>query len=69
MSHAGDGGLECVKAMRRNAKTRLLKILMVTAEVDHIQIEAALEAGADEYLMKLFNEAALMEKLRMIGIG
>lgn len=55
--------------MRRNAKTRLLKILMVTAEVDHIQIEAALEAGADEYLMKLFNEAALMEKLRMIGIG
>ena len=33
------------------------------------QIDAALEAGADEYLMKPFNEAALMEKLRMIGIG
>jgi two-component system chemotaxis response regulator CheY len=63
------GGLECVKAMRSNPKMRLLKILMVTTEADHAFIEAALEAGADEYLMKPFDEAALIEKLQMIGIA
>jgi two-component system chemotaxis response regulator CheY len=58
-----------VKAMRSNPKMRLLKILMVTTEADHVFIEAALEAGADEYLMKPFDEAALIEKLQMIGIA
>jgi two-component system chemotaxis response regulator CheY len=58
-----------VKAMRSNPKMRLLKILMVTTEADHAFIEAALEAGADEYLMKPFDEAALIEKLQMIGIA
>jgi two-component system chemotaxis response regulator CheY len=42
---------------------------MVTTEADHSFIEAALDAGADEYLMKPFDEAALMDKLQMIGIA
>jgi two-component system chemotaxis response regulator CheY len=63
------GGLECVKALRANPKMMPLKILMVTTEADHSFIEAALDAGADEYLMKPFDEAALMDKLQMIGIA
>lgn len=63
------GGLECVKAMRGNPETRSMKIMMVTSEADHAFIEAALEAGADEYLMKPFDAAALIGKLQMIGIA
>lgn len=62
-------GLEFVKAVRGNAQMTDLKILMVTTEAEHAFIEAALDAGADEYLMKPFDEAALIDKLHMIGIG
>lgn len=63
------GGLEFVKTVRGNSLMAGLKILMVTAETEHTSIEAALEAGADEYLMKPFDEAALMDKLQMIGMA
>jgi len=62
------GGLEMVKAVRRDPALSNVKILMVTAEVDNRFIETALNAGADEYLMKPFDENGLMEKLEMIGV-
>ena len=62
-------GLECVRAMRSNPKLDSLRIMMVTTEADHAFIEAALEAGADAYLMKPFDAAALNEKLQIIGIA
>jgi two-component system chemotaxis response regulator CheY len=41
---------------------------MVTTE-DHTElISRALEAGADEYLMKPFDKGALTDKLAMLGI-
>ncbi|HEX3436331.1 MAG TPA: response regulator [Pseudacidobacterium sp.] len=61
-------GLEFVKALRENLQQKETKVVMVTTEADHAFIEAALEAGADEYLMKPFDEASLMEKLQMIGL-
>jgi two-component system chemotaxis response regulator CheY len=63
------GGLECVKAMRSNPAMKSMKIMMVTSEADHAFIEAALEAGADEYLMKPFDAEALIGKLQMIGLA
>ena len=63
------GGLECVKAMRRNPEGGSMKIIMVTSEADHALIQTALDAGADEYLMKPFDATALIGKLRMIGIA
>ena len=63
------GGLECVRAMRSNPKLNSLRIMMVTTEADHAFIEAALEAGADEYLMKPFDASSLTEKLQIIGIA
>ena len=62
------GGLEMIRAVRRNRAQNHLKILMVTAEADNRYIEAALLAGADEYLMKPFDELGLLEKLGMIGV-
>lgn len=63
------GGLECVKAMRSLPEMSTMKIMMVTSEADHALIEAALEAGADEYLLKPFDTAALISKMQMIGIA
>lgn len=62
------GGLACLKAMRGNHEMDSMKIMMVTTEADHALIEEALNIGADEYLMKPFDRAALMGKLQMIGI-
>lgn len=61
-------GLEMVKAVRRDPAWNKVKILMVTTQAENWNIEAALSAGADEYLMKPFDESALMEKLEMIGV-
>jgi two-component system, chemotaxis family, chemotaxis protein CheY len=45
-----------------------LKVLMVTTEAENEYIVQALDAGADEYLMKPFEEEALTEKLAMMGL-
>jgi two-component system chemotaxis response regulator CheY len=41
---------------------------MVTTEAENDFIIRALDAGADEYLMKPFDDAALSEKLAMLGL-
>lgn len=61
-------GLEMVKAVRSNPNLNAVKILVVTTESENRIIEAALDAGANEYLMKPFDEDSLMEKLEMIGV-
>jgi two-component system chemotaxis response regulator CheY len=45
-----------------------LKVMMVTTEAENDYIVRALEAGADEYLMKPFDDQALDEKLTMLGL-
>ncbi len=61
------GGLAFVERVRAGHLADAMKIVMVTTEAEHAFIEAALAAGADEYLMKPFDEAALMGKLELIG--
>jgi two-component system, chemotaxis family, chemotaxis protein CheY len=62
------GGLEMLKAIRSDPRLSAVKILMVTTEAENCFIEAALDAGANEYLMKPFDESGLIEKLEMIGV-
>lgn len=45
------------------------RIVMVTTETDVDQIERALQAGADEYVMKPFDAEVIAEKLALLGIG
>ena len=61
------GGLDFVKAVRSDHGLDPMKIVMVTTEAENGFIQAALESGADEYLMKPFDETGLFAKLRMIG--
>jgi two-component system, chemotaxis family, chemotaxis protein CheY len=61
-------GIEMVQAARADHDLDSTKIVMVTTEAENDHIEAALLAGADEYLVKPFDEAGLLDKLRMAGV-
>jgi two-component system, chemotaxis family, chemotaxis protein CheY len=61
-------GLEMVKQMRAEGYT-LVRVMMVTTEAENEFIVRALDAGADEYLMKPFNGEALSEKLELLGLA
>lgn len=61
-------GLEMVRQARAQGFVGV-KVVMVTIEADNDFILRALEAGADEYLMKPFDEEALSEKLAMLGLA
>ncbi len=60
-------GFELLCRMRAEGYTAV-KVLMVTMESENEKILRALEAGADEYLMKPFEAEALCGKLAMMGL-
>lgn len=60
-------GLDMVRQMRAEGFVAV-KILMVTTEAENEYIQRALDAGADEYLMKPFEAEALADKLAMLGL-
>jgi len=61
-------GPELVRALRGDAAFADLPTLMVTTESEVERILAALEAGADEFLMKPFTPATLQGKLALLGV-
>jgi two-component system chemotaxis response regulator CheY len=61
-------GIELLRAIRADSAFNATRIVMVTTEAENDYIEAALDAGADEYLVKTFDEAGLFDKLRMAGV-
>jgi len=60
-------GLDFVKQLRSNARYSSIPLMMVTTETEISQMVAALEAGANEYVMKPFTKEIIAEKLRLIG--
>ena len=60
-------GLDMVTELRAEGYSGM-KVMMVTTEAENEFISKALDAGADEYLMKPFDEEALTEKLAMLGL-
>lgn len=61
-------GLEMVRRLRAEGCTQT-RVVMVTTEADNDSILRALDAGADEYLMKPFDNDALGEKLVLLGLA
>lgn len=61
-------GLELLRNLRRDPELASLTIIMVTTETEMEQMTEALEAGANEYIMKPFNKEILLQKLEMAGI-
>lgn len=62
-------GLEFVKRLRADESYTAVKCLMVTTETELERVSSALEAGADEYIMKPFAKEAVVEKLELLGLG
>ena len=62
-------GYEFVCAVRANLLLSQVRIMMVTTETSMKQVEQALAAGANEYLMKPFTKEVLIEKLTLLGIN
>jgi two-component system chemotaxis response regulator CheY len=61
-------GFELLCAVRANVLLSDIKIMMVTTESSMEQVQKALSAGANEYLMKPFTKDQLHEKLIIMGM-
>jgi two-component system chemotaxis response regulator CheY len=61
-------GLQFVKALRANPKFANVVVVMVTTETHIEQMMTALEAGANEYIMKPFTAEMVEDKLRMLQV-
>ncbi len=61
-------GYEFLCAARQDPAWHETIILMVTTETEMSKMQLALEAGANEYVMKPFTKAVLLEKLQLVGL-
>jgi two-component system chemotaxis response regulator CheY len=61
-------GIEFIKKVRANHAHDAVRILMVTSETQKEQVIRALEAGANEYLMKPFTKEVLAAKLSLLDV-
>lgn len=62
-------GLECVRALRALPNGHKPKVIFCTTMSELADIEQALEAGADEYIMKPFDAELLRIKLEQVGFA
>jgi two-component system chemotaxis response regulator CheY len=61
-------GMEFLKLLRQRGDNQP-KVVFCTTENDMAHIRAALEAGADEYVMKPFDRETLHIKLQLVGVA
>jgi two-component system chemotaxis response regulator CheY len=61
-------GLEFVQLVRKDPRFTNTPLMMVTTETEMSQVVRALEAGANEYVMKPFTKDMIEEKLRLMGV-
>ena len=61
-------GLDFVTEVRRDDRFSGSLVLMVTTETSVDQMSKALDAGANEYVMKPFTKEIIEDKLRILGI-
>ena len=61
-------GISCLKALRAMDLSPRPLVVMCTTENAVSKIREALEAGADEYIMKPYDREVLLDKLAQIGL-
>lgn len=62
-------GMEFLRTLRQLSYTSQPKVVFCTTENDAAHIRAAIEAGADEYVMKPFDRETLESKLQIVGVA
>ena len=63
------GGIEFLRTLRQGDYENQPKVVFCTTENDAAHIRAAIDAGADEYVMKPFDRETLESKLQIVGIA
>lgn len=61
-------GYEFVQSIRTQPTYDEMRLMMVTTETEMTQVARALEAGANEYVMKPFTKEMIREKLEIMGL-
>jgi two-component system, chemotaxis family, chemotaxis protein CheY len=61
-------GLAFIRAVRTEIGYAALPMMMVTTNTDREHVSEALEAGANEYIMKPFTADMIREKLELLGL-
>jgi two-component system chemotaxis response regulator CheY len=61
-------GLEFIRAVRGDKAFDPVRIVMVTTESESEQMNRAMAAGANEYIMKPFTKDVLVAKLSMLDV-
>jgi len=59
-------GVEVCRRLKKDAALPFMPIILVTAKADSKDIVAGLDAGADEYLTKPVDQAALLARVRSV---
>lgn len=62
-------GYDFIRAVRADHSHDGMRLMMVTTETEIAQVAKALEAGANEYVMKPFTKDMILEKLSLMGIA
>ena len=62
-------GIEFLRALGDSQPVPRPKVVFCTTENGSAHIRAALDAGADEYVMKPFDRDTLASKLQFVGLG
>ena len=60
-------GMDFLRALREATLSSRPKVVFCTTENGMAHIRAAIEAGADEYVMKPFDRETLQSKLHIVG--
>ena len=62
-------GMDFLRALRESSVAAKPKVVFCTTENGMAYIRAAIEAGADEYVMKPFDRDTLESKLQIVGLA
>lgn len=62
-------GLQFIQAVRQEREWDDIRLMMVTTENESEQVQRAIAAGANEYLMKPFTADVLIAKLTLLGVS
>jgi adenylate cyclase len=57
-------GISALKQLKEDAALRFVPVILLTAKSDTADVVAGLEAGADDYLTKPFDQTALIARVR-----
>ena len=62
----GEDGIEILKKLRNNAKTKNIPVIMVTAKGSEYDKVVGLDTGADDYITKPFGMMELVSRIKAV---